>query len=317
MPELGDGATGVVELRKDTAGIGIGRGFVQHAGITPSDRYLASAHTRLGRKVSVDKAAQGRKGSWDPDRTVLLADIFTVHLGQDGLAAWLDGVPVEWEDLPFAAVAVCFSNLQGPFLWGSCRYWPDLDPADRAHPGTRPVRARPARHAAHAIAPYPRAQRWWVNPRSAPSPQNAGTPRILRPSRAGRRRIGAPGGAVRTRMPPPVPGRVWPPWRRLPVVRAARPLSRAEYWQARARIYLGCTGGGPLIDLAIGFVIAASEADLARVCPVRLAGHDPGTMHSRGCADRVRWTGRASRPRDQLTDGPTAFGTPTCGYRAA
>lgn len=85
----------------------------------------------------MDKAVQSRKGSWDADRTVLLADISTAHLAQllgpDGLAAWLDGVPVEWEDLPFAAVAVRFSNLHGPFLWGSCRYRPDPDPATRAH----------------------------------------------------------------------------------------------------------------------------------------------------------------------------------------
>lgn len=65
----------------------------------------------------------------------LAVDISTAHLtqllGQDGVADWLDGVLVEWEDLPFAAVSVCFSNLHGPFLWGSSRYRPNLDPADR------------------------------------------------------------------------------------------------------------------------------------------------------------------------------------------
>ena len=134
MPELGDGVTGVIEPRQDIPGIG--RIFVQHAGITPSEDYLTSLAARLARKVNVDKAVQGRKGKWDPDRTALLVDISTAHLamllGQDGLAAWLDSVPVDWEDLPFAAVAVCFSNLQGPFFWGSCRYRPDLDPAERA-----------------------------------------------------------------------------------------------------------------------------------------------------------------------------------------
>jgi len=134
MPELGDGVTGVIEPRQDIPGIG--RIFVQHAGITPSEGYLTSLAGRLARKVNVDKAVQGRKGRWDPDRTALLVDISTAHLamllGQDGLAAWLDSVPVDWEDLPFAAVAVCFSNLQGPFFWGSCRYRPDLDPAERA-----------------------------------------------------------------------------------------------------------------------------------------------------------------------------------------
>ena len=43
MPELGDGGTGLVELREETAGTG--RVFVQHAGITPSGRYLATPWT--------------------------------------------------------------------------------------------------------------------------------------------------------------------------------------------------------------------------------------------------------------------------------
>jgi len=64
-------------------------------------------------------------------------DISTAHLalllGQDGLAAWLDSLPVEWQDLPFAAVAVSFRNLHGPFIWGSCRYRPDLDTTECAH----------------------------------------------------------------------------------------------------------------------------------------------------------------------------------------
>jgi hypothetical protein len=104
------------------------------APITPSEGYLASVAGRLARKINEDKAAQGRKGNWDPARTALLIDISTAHLalllGQDGLAAWLDDVPVDWEDLPFAAIAVCFSHLHGLFLWGRCRYRPGLD-ADR------------------------------------------------------------------------------------------------------------------------------------------------------------------------------------------
>lgn len=59
-PELGYGATGIVEPREEIAGIG--RVFVQHAGITPSDRYLTSAAGRLARKVNAHKAVQGRKG---------------------------------------------------------------------------------------------------------------------------------------------------------------------------------------------------------------------------------------------------------------
>jgi hypothetical protein len=133
MTELGPGATGVIE-----PGEGMfpgGRVLVETPGFWPSGGYLATVAARLARKVNVDKAMQGRKGYWDPDRTALLIDISTARLvqllGQDGLAAWLAGVPVEWEDLPFAAVAVCFSHLRGPFLWGSCRYRPGLAPPDR------------------------------------------------------------------------------------------------------------------------------------------------------------------------------------------
>ena len=139
MTELGDGATGVVEPGQEMPGIG--RIVVQHAGITPSEGYLASAAARLAQKVNVDKAGQGRKGKWDAARTALLVDISTARLalllGQDGLATWLDSVPVEWEDLPFAAVAVSFSDLHGPLMWGSCRYRPDLDAAVR--PRLEPV----------------------------------------------------------------------------------------------------------------------------------------------------------------------------------
>lgn len=134
MAELGEGVTGLIEPREEVAGVG--RIFVHHPGITPSEGYLASVAARLARKVNEDKAAQGRRGNWDLGRTALLIDISTAHLalllGQDGLAAWLDDVPIDWEELPFAAVAVCFSHLQGPFLWGSCRYRPDLNADQRA-----------------------------------------------------------------------------------------------------------------------------------------------------------------------------------------
>jgi hypothetical protein len=57
MPELGDGATGLVELREETAGTG--RVFVQHAGRPlPGQR----GHP-LARKINVDKAVQGRAGA--------------------------------------------------------------------------------------------------------------------------------------------------------------------------------------------------------------------------------------------------------------
>lgn len=125
----------MIELRHELPGVG--RVFVRHPGVTPSAGYLASVAARLARKVNEDKAAQGRKGNWDAARTALLVDISTARLaqllGQDGLGAWLDDVPVDWEDLLFAAVAVCFSHLRGPFLWGAAGTPPDLDPDQCAH----------------------------------------------------------------------------------------------------------------------------------------------------------------------------------------
>jgi hypothetical protein len=78
MPELGDGVTGIIEPRQEIPGIG--RIVVQHADITPSEAYLTSVAARLARKVNVDKAGQGRKGSRDAARTASLVDISTAHL---------------------------------------------------------------------------------------------------------------------------------------------------------------------------------------------------------------------------------------------
>jgi hypothetical protein len=133
MPELGDGVTGTIEPRQED--YGNGRIFVQHTSIAPSEGYLASVSARLQRKVEVDKAGQGRKGKWDRDRTILLIDISTAHLALllswDELAAWLDAISFDWDDLPFAGVAVCFTNLHSPAISGVCRYRPDLNAADR------------------------------------------------------------------------------------------------------------------------------------------------------------------------------------------
>jgi hypothetical protein len=66
MPELGDGVTGLVELREETAGTG--RVFVQHAGITPSGRYLASAITPW----------RGRSTWTRPSRAGLALDLIAI-----------------------------------------------------------------------------------------------------------------------------------------------------------------------------------------------------------------------------------------------
>lgn len=133
LPELGPGVTGTVRPQSQQF-LGLGRVTVQHGSLMPSQDYLASLARRLAHKVNVDKAGQARRGAWD-QQTVLLIDISTAHLtrllGQDGIAAWLDSVTIEWDDLPFAAVAVCFSDLHSVALSGACRYKPGLAAADR------------------------------------------------------------------------------------------------------------------------------------------------------------------------------------------
>ncbi len=133
-PELGDGAGAVV---RSGNGIGFARITIQHGGFAPSEIYLSSLARRLAYKVNVDKAGQARKGSWSR-HTVLLIDISTAHLaqllGQDALGLWLNEVPFEWDDLPFAGVAVSFSHLHGLLMFpGLCRYRPELAASDRVH----------------------------------------------------------------------------------------------------------------------------------------------------------------------------------------
>jgi hypothetical protein len=107
---------------------------VRHGSLIPSEDYLVSLGRRLAHKVNVDKAGQARRGAWDA-QTVLLIDISTAHLtrllGQDGIATWLDSVTIEWDDLPFAGVAVCFSDLHSVSLGGVCRYKPGLANRER------------------------------------------------------------------------------------------------------------------------------------------------------------------------------------------
>jgi hypothetical protein len=135
IPELGLGAI-VTVRRQGPEFLGLSRITVEHRGLTPSATYLRSLARRLARKVNVEKAVQGRKGSWNP-RTILMIDISTAHLirlvGHDDLAAWLDDVDIEWHDLPFAGVAVCFSDLHSLTLGGVCRYRPGLADTERGH----------------------------------------------------------------------------------------------------------------------------------------------------------------------------------------
>jgi hypothetical protein len=154
LPELGDGAAGVIE--PGMRHLGLARILVAHGALGPSERYLTSLAARLERKINVDKAGQARKGSWDK-RTVLLIDISTAHLtrllGQDGLGDLLDGVALDWDDLPFAGVAVCFSHLHGVMLQGVCRYRPDLDAIElsQLEPALRSIGLSPTRSRAKEV----------------------------------------------------------------------------------------------------------------------------------------------------------------------
>jgi hypothetical protein len=47
-------------------------------------------------------------------------------LGMDGLRAWFNAIEWDWEDVPFAAVAVAFTNWHGVGLAGLYRMRPGL-----------------------------------------------------------------------------------------------------------------------------------------------------------------------------------------------
>lgn len=133
LPELGPSVAGAVRPQSQPF-LGLGRVTVLHGSLMPSENYLASLAGKLAHKVNVEKSGQARRGKWD-QHTVLLIDISTAHLtrllGQDGIATWLDGVAIEWDELPFAGVAVCFSDLHSVSLGGVCRYKPGLADSER------------------------------------------------------------------------------------------------------------------------------------------------------------------------------------------
>jgi hypothetical protein len=133
LPEIGSGVMGTVRSQGQEL-LGLSRVTVRHGSLMPSDDYLVRFGKRLTHKVNVGKAGQARRGAWD-QQTVLLIDISTAHLtrllGQDGIATWLDGVAIEWDELPFAGVAVCFSDLNSVSLGGVCRYKAGLANAER------------------------------------------------------------------------------------------------------------------------------------------------------------------------------------------
>jgi hypothetical protein len=135
IPELGSGAMGVV-ARENVPFSGSGRVTVQHHGplLSPSDDYRQTVAGKLKEKIERDKSSQAREGSWSP-RTALLIDISAARqmraLESRDLAGWLDGVPIDWDEHPFASVAICFTDLHSVSLTGACRYKPDLDAAAR------------------------------------------------------------------------------------------------------------------------------------------------------------------------------------------
>jgi hypothetical protein len=52
-------------------------------------------------------------------------------LGSHDLAGWLDSVPIDGEEHPFAGVAICFTDLHSVSLTGACLYRPELEATAR------------------------------------------------------------------------------------------------------------------------------------------------------------------------------------------
>ena len=143
------GGDGGVVARENVPFAGTGRITVAHHGplLSPSDDYRRTVAGKLKEKIERDKGSQAREGSWSP-RTALLIDISAARqmraLESRDLARWLDGVPIDWDEHPFASVAICFTDLHSVSLTGACRYKPDLDAAARECLETHAHRDRPA-----------------------------------------------------------------------------------------------------------------------------------------------------------------------------
>jgi hypothetical protein len=76
-----------------------------------------------------DKVTQSLRGDWDRD-TVLVVDASRLGLGwlrPDGVwAGRLDSMGLVWDEIPFAALAVVFSDLRAAGYHGSCVTRPDM-----------------------------------------------------------------------------------------------------------------------------------------------------------------------------------------------
>ena len=113
---------------------GLSRVSVSHPGLSPTPEYMNDFAAKLAEFIE-QKEGQGRRGGW-AKATALLIDVSTARFGllqnDSDLAGWLDSIPVDWENSPFACLAICYSHLHGIFLRGVCRYRPDIDPATRS-----------------------------------------------------------------------------------------------------------------------------------------------------------------------------------------
>ncbi len=101
--------------------------YIQHS-LEPAPAYLADLASKL-HLVLEEKGGQSRRGKWSPN-TMLLIDISAAQqallLGEDGLRAWFNAIEFGWEEVPFSAIAVGFTNWHGVGLAGLYRMRPGV-----------------------------------------------------------------------------------------------------------------------------------------------------------------------------------------------
>lgn len=129
LPELG--ATASVSCEPGDPLTGLSRITMLHHTLDAPPGYLDSFEQKVARVID-EKASQARKDGWS-ETTVLLIDVSTARFGQlmglGGLQAWFDQIPIEWEDVPYAGVAIAYTHLYGFSINGICRLRPSLSEA--------------------------------------------------------------------------------------------------------------------------------------------------------------------------------------------